>query len=157
MPDFFGKLKSGAEKVAFEADKMARLNHAQGEVGKVKRQIEAQYMKMGQLVYQQHVNQGAEDPEVNEICQSINELEKEMAEKQAVVQRIDAETYSEQGEPKPAPAAPPVSPEPMADAVPPAPSVDAVSTPAPETKFCTNCGKEMPIMTKFCPECGQRM
>jgi len=103
MPDFFGKLKSGAEKVAFEADKMARLNHAQGEVGKVKRQIEAHYVKLGQLVYQQHTNQEAESPEINQICQTITDLEKELAEKQAVVQRIDAETFSEQSDQKPAP------------------------------------------------------
>lgn len=153
MPDFFGKLKSGAEKVAFEADKMARLNHAQGEVGKVKRQIEAQYMKLGQLVYQQHTNQEAESPEINEICQNITELEKELVEKQAVVQRIDAETFSEQGDQTPAPAAE----ETPAEETPSGASTGSTQAATSETKFCTNCGKEMPVTTKFCPECGQKM
>jgi hypothetical protein len=125
MPDFFGKLKSGAEKVAFEADKMARLNHAQGEVGKVKRQIEAQYIKLGQLVYQQHTNQEAEGPEINEICQTITDLEKELAEKQAVVQRIDAETFSEQGDQKPAPETQTASTETSVDEAASDPGADA--------------------------------
>ncbi len=33
---------------------------------------------------------------------------------------------------------------------PPAPP----ATPAAETKFCTNCGKQIPRASKFCPECG---
>jgi hypothetical protein len=36
MSDFFGKLKSGAGKVAFEAEKMNRLNRAKGELEKIK-------------------------------------------------------------------------------------------------------------------------
>ncbi len=157
MPDFFGKLKSGAEKVAFEADKMARLNHAQGEVGKVKRQIEAQYMKLGQLVYQHYTNPESESPEITEICQGISELEKEVVEKQAVVQRIDAETFSEQGEQKPAPEpqTAPVDTTPQEDS--PVPVAEPVQEAASQTKFCTNCGKEIPAATKFCPECGQKV
>jgi septal ring factor EnvC (AmiA/AmiB activator) len=153
MPDFFGKLKSGAEKVAFEADKIARLNHAQGEVGKVKRQIEAQYIKLGQLVYQQHTSQEAESPEINEICQSISELEQELAEKQDIVKHIDAETFSEQDNQKPASAVE----ETPAEEAPSGPSSEPEQAAASETKFCTNCGKEMPVTTKFCPECGQKM
>lgn len=157
MPDFFGKLKSGAEKVAFEADKMARLNHAQGEVGKVKRQIEAQYMKLGQLVYQHYANPELESPDINEICQNIGELEKEVVEKQAVVERIDAETFSEQGDQKPAPEPQTAPVETTPQEVPPAPGAEPVQDAAPRTKFCTNCGKEIPAATKFCPECGQKI
>ena len=157
MPDFFGKLKSGAEKVAFEADKMARLNHAQGEVGKVKRQIEAQYIKLGQLVYQQHTNQEAESPDINEICQAITDLEKDLAEKQAVVQRIDAETFSEQGDQKPAPETQADPAEASVDEAPSVSETESAPAAASDTKFCTNCGKEMPATTKFCPECGQKM
>jgi hypothetical protein len=51
MSDFFGKLKSGAEKVAFEAEKMNRLNRAKGELEKIKNQIQAQYAKLGEMYY----------------------------------------------------------------------------------------------------------
>jgi membrane protease subunit (stomatin/prohibitin family) len=36
-----------------------------------------------------------------------------------------------------------------------APSAPAAPVaPATETKFCTNCGKQIPRASKFCPECG---
>jgi membrane protease subunit (stomatin/prohibitin family) len=41
---------------------------------------------------------------------------------------------------------------PVAPAAPVAPT--APVAPATETKFCTNCGKQIPRASKFCPECG---
>lgn len=32
---------------------------------------------------------------------------------------------------------------------------DPVPEPEPETKFCVECGKQIPRKAKFCPECGQ--
>jgi membrane protease subunit (stomatin/prohibitin family) len=34
------------------------------------------------------------------------------------------------------------------------PAPAAPVAPAAETKFCTNCGKQIPRASKFCPECG---
>ncbi len=39
-------------------------------------------------------------------------------------------------------------------AEPAAPPVAPPAAPATETKFCTNCGKQIPRASKFCPECG---
>ena len=47
MPDLFGKLKSGANKVAFEADKLARVNRAQGESEKLKARSSANTRNWG--------------------------------------------------------------------------------------------------------------
>jgi membrane protease subunit (stomatin/prohibitin family) len=47
---------------------------------------------------------------------------------------------------KPAIEPPPASPAPAGPVAPVAP--------ATETKFCTNCGKQIPRASKFCPECG---
>ena len=57
MPDLFGKIKTGANKVAFEADKLARLNRAQGEADKLKNQINSQYLKLGETVYEKFSKQ----------------------------------------------------------------------------------------------------
>src|SRR5512133_1282344 len=109
MSDFFGKLKSGAGKVAFEADKMSRQSRAQGELSQLKRQLEAQFMKLGELVYRQHVNQESESPAVAEACNVIADLELQIATKGEEVQRINAETYSPQGSaPAPTPVPTPV-------------------------------------------------
>lgn len=145
MSDFFGKLKSGAEKVAFEADKMTRLNRAKSELEKVKGQIQAQYMKLGEMYFTRRLTTGVTGPEFDEICQSVGDLEQQVAAKDEEVQRINAETYGQpasQPAPQPtqAPVAPPVEP-------PPAPAAAA-------TKFCPNCGKENQAAAKFCTDCG---
>lgn len=154
MSDFFGKLKSGAGKVAFEADKMARLNKAQSELGQIKKQIEVQYLKLGELVYHQHQNQEADSPLLADICTQIAAFEQQLAVKAEEIQHINADTFSAQPAPAPVPAAVvSETPAPVEPVAPPAP----VAAEAPQTKFCTNCGKEMPVAVKFCPDCGTKM
>ena len=150
MSDFFGKLKSGAGKVAFEAEKMNRLNKAKGELEQLKRQIQTQFTKLGEMYYQQRTTMGVSGPTYDEICQAIEDLEGQVGHKNEDIQRINAETYAPQGvqaAPQVMQAAPQPTPPP------------ATPTPAPEktTKFCPNCGKEMAITVKFCPDCGTRM
>jgi hypothetical protein len=148
MSDFFGKLKSGAGKVAFDADKMARVNRAKGEIGKFKQQIDALYLKLGEITYNQFANPGAVTPDITEMCQNITELNRQIALKNDEIQKINAETYAPQGAaaPAPTPAAAPAS----------APAAASVA-PAASTKFCPNCGKEMALAVKFCPDCGTKM
>ena len=154
MSDFFGKLKSGAEKVAFEAEKMNRVNRAKGELEKLKSQIQAQYSKLGEMYYTQHETTGVTGPAYDEICQAIQDLQVQVGSKNEDVQRINAEVYSPQG------AQPAAQPAPAATQAAPAQG-QPVSTMAPApsaaTKFCPNCGKEMPVATKFCPDCGTKV
>lgn len=160
MSDFFGKLKSGAGKVAFEADKMARLNKAQNEQGATKRKIEEQYHKLGELYYQGYTSQQLDNPEFASICGLIADLQAQVTAKDEEVQRIHAETYSPPGA---APAPSPLAPiEPIAAAAAPAPlpvpaPAEAPAPEAPQKRFCTNCGKEVPAGVKFCPDCGTKM
>lgn len=155
MSDFFEKLKSGANKVAFEADKLARQNKAQGELNTLKHQKETLLLKLGELVYQQFLGQTAAAPEMDEICHSISDLENQLAAKEEEIKRISSEIFG--GQPvTPLPAPQEAAPVPMPMPVPPAP-VEPPPPAAPLTKFCTNCGKEMPTTVKFCPDCGAKM
>ena len=155
MSDFFGKIKSGAGKVAFEADKMNRLNRAKSDLEKIKGQIQAQYCKLGELYYTQRANLGVSGPAYDEICQAIAALEPQVAAKNDEIQRINAEAFSAPGAQPQAPAqfvsAPQYVPPAQPAAVPVAPAAAATS------KFCTNCGREMGLEVKFCPDCGTKM
>ncbi len=157
MSDFFGKLKSGAGKVAFDADKMNRVNRAKGDISKFKQQIDALYMKLGEITYQQFAHPGEAAPDITEICQNVTDLNHQIEAKNADIVRINAEVYVPQGAPTPVP---PVTPAP-APVQPPAPAQPApapvAAAPAAQTKFCPNCGKEMAMATKFCPDCGTKM
>jgi uncharacterized protein YjbJ (UPF0337 family) len=157
MSDFFGKIKSGAGKVAFEADKMNRLNRAKGDLEKVKSQIQEQYTKLGAMYYAQRSTTGVNGPAYDEICQAVVNLEQQVAAKNEDIRRISAEVYTQQGaqptpQPVPQPAQPPAAPV----STPPAPAPVAEPT-AATTKFCPNCNKEMPVTVKFCPDCGTKV
>ena len=155
MSDFFGKLKSGAGKVAFEADKMGRLNKAQNDLSQIKHQIETSFTKLGEQFYHHFLNQEGEAPDYAEICAKITELERLQAVKAEEVQHISAETYNQPGSaPAPAPVAAPAPPP--AHVVPAPVSEEETAPAAPETKFCSNCGKEMAVTVKFCPDCGTK-
>ena len=157
MSDFFGKLKSGAGKVAFEAEKMNRLNRAKGDLEKIKSQVQVQYAKLGEMYFHQRGTVGVTGSAYDEICQEIMNLESQVETKNNDIQRINAEVYTPQGT---QPAVQPTSGLVQS----PSTSVPTQSTPPPApapaaatTKFCPNCGKEMPLETKFCPDCGTKV
>lgn len=147
MSDFLGKLKSGAGKVAFEAEKMARLTKARSELDKVSDQIRVQYAKIGEMYYTRRGTTGVTGPEFDAICQTIADLEQQAKVKNEEVQKINAEAFETQN----APAQPP-QPAP-AQYTPPTPPPAA----APAAKFCPNCGKQVESSVKFCPDCGQSL
>ncbi len=144
MPDFFGKLKSGANKVAFEADKMARVNRAQGEGEKLKAQINSQYLKLGEAVYEKFSKQEAIDPALMDACQAIAQLHQQVGLKNEEITKIKAEAFS-----VPAPAATPTA----AEAAP----VESAPQAQPEMKRCSNCGTVAQGDEKFCRECGTKL
>jgi hypothetical protein len=157
MSDFFGKLKSGAGKVAFEADKMSRLSRANGELEKIKSLIQSHYSKLGELYYTQRGTVGVTGAAYDEICQEIMNLERQVESKSEEIQRINADVYTPQGtqpaaQPVSAPVQTPTTPI-STPSISPSGSVAAAAT----TKFCPNCGTEMPVATKFCPNCGTKV
>ena len=150
MPDFFGKLKSGANKVAFEADKIARVNRAQGEADKLKSQINSQFSKLGEIVYEKFSKQEAIDPALVEFCEALAQLHQQVGLKNEEISKIKAETFSAPlAASAPTPAQNPTVPE--AAPVNPAPQDQ------PEAKHCPNCGKEMQPGEKFCKDCGTKL
>jgi hypothetical protein len=157
MSDFFGKLKTGADKMAFEADKMSRLSRAKSDLEKIKMLVQTQYSKLGELYYNQRGTAGVTGPAFDEICQAIMDLDQQIESKNAEIQRISVEIYSPHvTQPTPQPVSGPVESVSTSNPI----QSTTSSTPMPAvatTKFCPNCGKEMPVATKFCPDCGTKM
>jgi hypothetical protein len=150
MPDFFGKLKSGANKVAFEADKIARVNRVQGEAEKLKNQVNSQLLKLGQIVYEKFSKQEAIDPTLAEACQTIAQLQQQVGVKNEEIAKIKAEVFSDTpAAPAPNPAQAPTPPE--TAPVEPAPQAQ------PEVQHCPTCGKAVQPGEKFCGDCGTKL
>jgi hypothetical protein len=150
MSDFFGKLKNGAEKVAFEAEKMTRVSRAKGELDMIKSQIQGQFMRLGEMYYNQRATSGVTGQAYDDLCLAIADLEKQAAAKNEEIQRMNTENYAPQGTP---PAPQPVYGQ---APYPPAPAAPSIPTPyAPAaTVTCPKCGKENQVGVKFCPDCG---
>ena len=153
MTDFFGRLKSGAGKVAFEAEKMGRLNHAQSELAKIKSQIEEQFYKLGQMYYNQQADLEAAAPAFAETCQVVAGLEQQANLKAEEVQRINAEVYNPQGT---TPAPQHIEPPAPVTAAPSPVNTTAPVAASSQTKTCPSCGREMALTVKFCPDCGTK-
>lgn len=134
MSGFFSKVKSGAGKVAFEADKVADVKKLQFDIMQLRRQMESLYTRVGEMAYHRYISKGQDSPEFIEECEKILRLEQQISEKEEEIKRVNARTYQPQVEASPAPA--PYTPEVQQ------PSTTQVAPPlsTQQVKFCTNCG-----------------
>lgn len=179
MSDLFGKLRSGAGKVAFEADKQARLFRIQGEQNQLKHQLEVTFTRLGETAYQQYQDKVSETDtflsyinEVSKLLDQINEKREEAARIQAEVYKSDFETDLEKR------GLPGLEPgieshqtiEPIGEVhhevrvetvqditgtqMPAKP--ESMQTDSLDRKTCPSCLQEIPKQAKFCPKCGKR-
>ncbi len=88
MSDIFGKLKTGAGKVAHEADKTAHIKRIEMQIGSTNKQIEDQYQKLGEIIYDARVKGEPEDPEVANIQTKITDLKQLIAAKEQEIKDI---------------------------------------------------------------------
>jgi ribosomal protein L40E len=132
MSNIFGKLKSGAGKVAQEAKEAAQVKKIELDIGGLKKQIETQYHQLGEMTYQSSINNSPLNPESANIIAKVTNLFEQIRLKEEEIKKISAEI----GEPQ-TPAQ--------------APSVTS------QKKVCTNCGKENDPNVKFCSECGTKL
>jgi len=133
MPGFFDKIKSGADKAAFEADRLRRVTQAQGVLNKLKGELTTQVAAIGARAVELYDGGALAQPELQELCQQMDSLRQQVADQQTEIERIRQEKA-----PEAAAAAP-------------------VPTAAPAGRPCPNCGTEVPAGVKFCPNCGNKM
>jgi DNA repair exonuclease SbcCD ATPase subunit len=130
MSDIFGKLKSGAGKVAKEADRIAHVKRIEIDIGSLEKHVRENYQKLGEMFYRSSVDNVPEGPEAENIIAKINELKEQIKAKREEIAKIN------QGEVAPQAETPPV---------------------APGKKVCPSCGKEHDENVRFCPECGAKL
>jgi hypothetical protein len=160
MPGFFDKLKSGADKAAFEADRLLRLNQAQSAVRTAQRELEAEILELGKQALALYDAGTLTQAELLAICPKIDAKRQDVSAKEAEVERIRQDKPPEAGAPaaglaeepsEPLQTAPPQAvPEP--EQVPPQPAM-----PVAGERTCPNCGAALPDDVRFCPECGTRV
>ena len=126
MSDILKKIRSGAGKVAKEADRAVDIKRIEMQISSIKKQIEEEYEKLGQIVYENDLTV-EENDDTPAIIEKINELKMEISEKEKEVEEIKNK------------------------AVEPSPDVstgkqfcsECGAENNPESKFCSSCGAKM--------------
>ena len=134
MDDFFSKIKSGAGKMAFEAEKLNNIAHAKIELSNLKEQVQGLMISLGEAYYDFKATRGASESDLDGLLQGIKDLKQQIKDKNAEIKRLDEEEY--------------VPGEDAARSATIPPAVPAAA------KFCPNCGAKVAPGAKFCPDCG---
>jgi hypothetical protein len=148
MPGFLDKIKSGADKAAFEADRLRRVSQAQSALKALQHDLETQVAAIGQNVLALYDAGALTQPELLALCPPIDSLRQQIAAQEAEVEQIRQEKPPEA--PAPVPEQPPAAPTPTPQQPPPAPA------PALHGHICPQCQVQLPADVRFCPECGSK-
>jgi hypothetical protein len=135
---FFDKVKSGAGKVAFEADKVADAKKVEMDIGGLRKQINEIYTTLGEMSYRRYVATNQETPEFLEVCQRILAVDQKITLKQEELKQINARIWQAPQQQQQSQASPPPPPQ-------------------QGSKFCPSCGTSVSDTTKFCSNCGAKV
>lgn len=131
MSNLFGKLRKGASKTAFEADKLMRVRKAEGEVAQIRKDIDALQERLGEITYLNYIHNEPQGQDSIDYIEKISALEQQVTAKQEEISNIQAETFEKS---------------------------ETTSTPVdPNYAKCPNCGKMNSTNVKFCSECGTKL
>lgn len=160
MSVFFDKIREGAEKAGFEADRLRRLNQAQSMLKTTQRELESQTGVLGRQTLTLYDAGKLTQPELLTTCrQEVDPLRQRIAEQEAHIEQIRQEKPPE-AVPKSLyghicpvcqielPAEAGFCPRCGSQAV----YVPPPSPPAAET--CWRCGAMLTPGARFCPNCG---
>ena len=128
MSSFFGKLKSGASRTAYEANKIARVRKVEGEISQIRKQIDAFQERLGEVTYLEYIHKEPQGQDAVDYIEQLVSLEEQLITKQEEMKKIQAETIETAED----------------------------TTPPPDIK-CPNCNKMNSADTKFCSSCGTKL
>ena len=132
----FNQFKHGVDVTKFKADQLLRVNRVQSEIDGIKPKIAEMYIRIGHTAFSLHQQGKLSDQELVQLCAVIDDLNRQIAEKETQISAIRGEQ-------------PPQGAQPSFQAAILCPNCNQ-----PVSKgslFCMNCGSQLP---KTCPQCG---
>lgn len=160
MSSLFDRIRSGAGRAAFEADKARRITSVQSTIRSLKDEINQAFFRAGQVAYEAYRQGQVTQPELLQACERLRSLQEQMMAREQEIEVIRNEEFREparqsqygylcpngHGElPSGAMFCPACGSE--AIHIPP-PSPDEMSV------SCSACGAKLGPEARFCPACG---
>ncbi len=141
---FFDKLGDIAKNIGDKTNDAIETSKLNSKISSEKSAINEIYKKIGEFYYTKWQEGVVLETESQQFCLEIDEHNKLIAEAQAEIEKIKAESEAA----KAATAAAAQQPE----------STETVAQipVAPTPRFCTNCGAQVPEGIKFCGTCGTK-
>lgn len=156
----FDRLRRTTDVAKFKADQLLRVNRVQNEIYTLQREIDQVRARTAALTYELHQQGRLKQEELTALCQTIDQYNAQIGEKNAQIAAIRAEQ----------PVLPVVAAQALAQATLPCPHchqpvrTDAAFCPHcgkaitwPEMRACPSCHANVPLSAQFCPKCGQAL
>jgi predicted amidophosphoribosyltransferase len=157
MSSVFDRLRSGAGKAAFEADKLRRVTSVQAVIRSLKEEINQAFYRAGSVASDLHRSGRITQPELLEACERIAALQAQIVAREREIESIRAETYMEPtGFPRSGLTCPNGHGElPLGAQFCSVCGAKAVPMSTPGTgALCPACGAALIPEARFCPGCG---
>jgi len=161
MNSFFDRMRSGAGKAAFEADKLRRIALLQNELRGLRDDFHKALGQTGQMAFDLYQRGQVTQPELRAACDVAAAVMAAINAREADVERTRNEQFID-----PQLAAAPLLACPMGHGPLPLgarfcqlcgqPGIDAPPSPPPPAFCCPTCGEDVAADTLFCANCGQQ-
>ncbi|MGC9348714.1 MAG: zinc ribbon domain-containing protein [Anaerolineae bacterium] len=155
MGSLFDRLRSGAGKAAFEADKLRRIAAVQSNVRSLKEEITQAFYRAGYIAFDTYQADQIDQPDLVAACERIANLQAQLAAYEREIEAIRDEAYEE---PTHVPQTGLVCPDGHGELPPgaqfcPVCGARGAQAPAAEAS-CPACGAALMPEARFCPKCG---
>jgi DNA-directed RNA polymerase subunit RPC12/RpoP len=157
MSSFLDRLRSGANKAAFEADKLKRITSLQNQVRSLRSDFGKMTTEVGQVAYRLHRANEVTQPKLLTVCQRLDGVEAQIGAKEQEIEQIRREVFMEEtfqiGSGHVCPNG--------HGALPPQDKfcqicgAQAINITPLSGNPCTNCGVNLAADARFCSNCGQ--
>jgi predicted amidophosphoribosyltransferase len=157
MSSIFDRMRSGAEKAAFEADKQRRVLAIQQNIRPLKKEFDTIIVQAGHVVYALHRQGKITQPELLEVCAKLDAIQSSIKSQEEQIQQIRDEIFvdpriqEQYGRVCPHGHGP-IAPGANFCGICGSPPVEVQSS---SVSYCQNCRYPLDPEALFCAKCGQ--
>ena len=128
--EYIERIKHGVDLTKFKAEQAIRVNHIQGEIGELRKEISTVKEMIALTALELYKDDAISNQELQTLCLKIDELNEKINEKEILITSIKAEK---------------------------SPSLEIPTQQSVPINPCPNCSNDVPELALFCPSCGSQM